>query len=153
VARDADRHPLHTYDSLGLISMAGTTARLALPYPTGTDRVADGDNAIQALAEGLDFAGVRVGTAAVPFGTVVSAVRKAIVQTFCTEVALSGSTTTVTYPVAFTSQIYFLSATLLNGAAAAPVVNGGTIGLTSVSLFFPGTSSPTVRVALLVIGI
>jgi hypothetical protein len=33
--------------------MAGTTTN-GLPYPTGTDRVADGDNAIQALAEKVD---------------------------------------------------------------------------------------------------
>lgn len=31
--------------------MAGATPIYALPYPTGTDRVMDGDNAIQALAE------------------------------------------------------------------------------------------------------
>jgi hypothetical protein len=30
--------------------MAGTTPKYGFPYPTGTDRVADGDNAIQALA-------------------------------------------------------------------------------------------------------
>jgi hypothetical protein len=36
--------------------MAGTTTRLALPYPTGGDRVADGDNAMQALAEAVDTA-------------------------------------------------------------------------------------------------
>lgn len=34
--------------------MSGTTTPLAYPYPTGTDRVMDGDNAIQALAEALD---------------------------------------------------------------------------------------------------
>jgi hypothetical protein len=34
--------------------MAGTTPRYALPYPTGTDRVADGDNAIEALARGVE---------------------------------------------------------------------------------------------------
>jgi hypothetical protein len=34
--------------------MGGTTSPLAFPYPTGTDRVADGDNAIQALAEAID---------------------------------------------------------------------------------------------------
>jgi hypothetical protein len=34
--------------------MAGTTNPLAFPYPTGTDRVMDGDNAIQALAEALN---------------------------------------------------------------------------------------------------
>lgn len=40
--------------------MGGTTTPVALPYPTGTDRVADGDNAIQALAEAVDnyFVGV-----------------------------------------------------------------------------------------------
>lgn len=34
--------------------MGGTTPIMALPYPTGTDRVADGDNAIQALAERVE---------------------------------------------------------------------------------------------------
>lgn len=34
--------------------MAGTTPRTGLPYPTGTDRVADGDNAMQALAERIE---------------------------------------------------------------------------------------------------
>lgn len=33
--------------------MGGMTAR-GFPYPTGTDRVADGDNAIQALAASID---------------------------------------------------------------------------------------------------
>lgn len=32
----------------------GTTARLAIPYPAGTDRVMDGDNAMQTIAETLD---------------------------------------------------------------------------------------------------
>jgi len=43
--------------------MGGTTTPLAFPYPTGTDRVADGDNAIQALAEKVDD--YFVGTSAV----------------------------------------------------------------------------------------
>lgn len=34
--------------------MAGTTARWQIPYPTGTDRVMDGDNAMQAIAERID---------------------------------------------------------------------------------------------------
>lgn len=34
--------------------MAGTTPKLALPYPTGTDRVTDGDNAIEALARKVE---------------------------------------------------------------------------------------------------
>jgi len=34
--------------------MAGTTST-GIPYPTGTDRVADGDNAMQAMAEALDY--------------------------------------------------------------------------------------------------
>ena len=43
--------------------MAGTTSPLAFPYPTGTDRVADGDNAMQALAEKIDdyLAGAEAG--------------------------------------------------------------------------------------------
>lgn len=34
--------------------MGGTTPNLALPYPVGTDRVMDGDDAIKALADMLD---------------------------------------------------------------------------------------------------
>jgi hypothetical protein len=34
--------------------MGGTTPVTSIPYPTGTDRVADGDNAIQALAERIE---------------------------------------------------------------------------------------------------
>jgi hypothetical protein len=34
--------------------MPSQTANLALPYPVGTDLIADGDNAIQALADKLD---------------------------------------------------------------------------------------------------
>lgn len=34
--------------------MAGQTTSLKIPYPTGTDRVADGDNAMQALAERIE---------------------------------------------------------------------------------------------------
>lgn len=34
--------------------MGGTTTTLKLPYPTGTDRVMDGDNAMQALAERVE---------------------------------------------------------------------------------------------------
>jgi hypothetical protein len=43
--------------------MGGTTPKYQLPYPTGTDRVADGDNAIQALAERVEVVVplVRVG--------------------------------------------------------------------------------------------
>lgn len=34
--------------------MAATTPKYAFPYPQGTDRVMDGDNAIQALAEKVE---------------------------------------------------------------------------------------------------
>ena len=40
--------------------MAGTTAH-GLPYPTGSDLIMDGDNAIQALAEAVDAAALREG--------------------------------------------------------------------------------------------
>lgn len=35
--------------------MAGSTAKYALPYPTGVDDVADGDEKIKALAERVDL--------------------------------------------------------------------------------------------------
>jgi hypothetical protein len=36
--------------------MGGNTPYYGFPYPTGTDRVADGDNAIQSLATAIDIA-------------------------------------------------------------------------------------------------
>jgi hypothetical protein len=51
--------------------MAGVTAPLAFPYPTGTDRVMDGDNAIQALAEKVDDFLAPLGNT-VPVATVIS---------------------------------------------------------------------------------
>ena len=35
--------------------MGGTTPKYGLPYPSGTDRLMDGDNAIQALAEKVEL--------------------------------------------------------------------------------------------------
>ena len=41
----------------------GSTTKKGLPYPIGTDRVMDGDNAIQALAEAVDVGkGIVFGT-------------------------------------------------------------------------------------------
>ena len=45
--------------------MGSTTTRTGLPYPVGTDRVMDGDDAIKALAERLD--GTTAAQASVPF--------------------------------------------------------------------------------------
>jgi hypothetical protein len=59
--------------------MTGQTSRLEIPYPTGTDPVADGDNTIQALAERVDnvirrfdvdvSVSAGVGTLALNFGS------------------------------------------------------------------------------------
>lgn len=46
--------------------MAGTTNPMGFPYPTGTDRVADGDNAMQSLAEAVDDAMAGIDAAPVP---------------------------------------------------------------------------------------
>lgn len=45
--------------------MGGTTPIQSYPYPTGTDRVRDGDNAIEALARALD---TDMGNALGPYG-------------------------------------------------------------------------------------
>lgn len=134
--------------------MAGTTSRLGLPYPTGTDRVADGDNAIQALADALDFGGVRVGAAAIPFGTQVNAVRKATMQTAAFDAQTDpGGILAVTFPVPFTSMILHFSATLLVGGAYNPVIANGTMNLSGATLYFPDAASVIVKGSYLVIGI
>lgn len=46
--------------------MGSTTAKLLLPYPVGTDRVADGDNAMEALAKRIE--------ARMPWGVVASSI-------------------------------------------------------------------------------
>lgn len=55
MARHLDRNTVNNDDGMGLGEvMSGATTRFAFPYPTGTDRVADGDNAMQALAERVE---------------------------------------------------------------------------------------------------
>lgn len=49
-----------------------TPAPWSLPYPTGTDRVMDGDNAIQALAEKVAAQWGRMATGAVTVNTVAN---------------------------------------------------------------------------------
>lgn len=74
--------------------MTGVTSRLELPYPTSGDPVANGDNAIQALAERINDVfrrydqavtvpnATNVGVQALAFGVTFSAV-PAVVATCC----------------------------------------------------------------------
>jgi len=67
VARDSDRVTVHDHDGMGITrgeTMGSQTAKLAIPYPVGTDRVMDGDNAMQAIADKLDA--LLAGTASWP---------------------------------------------------------------------------------------
>lgn len=68
MARNPARHTDYHHNGLGL-DMTGTTARLKIPYPQGTDRVMDGDNAMQTIAETLD--GQAVGFVASSAGLVI----------------------------------------------------------------------------------
>lgn len=71
--------------------MGSTTPVLKLPYPVGTDRVMDGDNAMQALAERIE--------ARLPYGHLGSAVKvgnSAGISTTLTDVA--GLSVNVTVP-------------------------------------------------------
>ena len=52
--------------------MAGTTSPLGFPYPTDTDLVSQGDEAIQSLAEAVDDALVGVTSTAITPGTGVT---------------------------------------------------------------------------------
>jgi hypothetical protein len=67
--------------------MAGQTTKLAIPYPTGTDRVTDGDNAMQAIAERVE--------ARMPWGVLARAWRTTDFGPTQAEVAISGLSVTV----------------------------------------------------------
>jgi len=56
VALGRYRRIIHAHHYVGLRGkvMPSTTPKFAFPYPVGTDRVTDGDNAIQALAERVE---------------------------------------------------------------------------------------------------
>jgi hypothetical protein len=134
--------------------MPANTPRLALPYPLGTDPVSDGDDAIKNLAQALDFGGVRVGSAMFPFAAAVNAVRKPTIQTQVYDAPTNASSLlTLTFPVAFTSQVFFFAATTMGGAQVNPVVGSSAITLTTVTIYVQGAPSTLVRGAYLVIGV
>jgi hypothetical protein len=144
--------------------MAGTTPTYSWPYPTGTDRVADGDNAIQALAVAIENSfkgtrgwGARFATPAgfpgdsswrplvanqltgIPIGSVVACMGNA---------TLSPSTAPGTY-----MQISFTNSTGLahtGGLTAPPVakmqstVANSYVNLTVFDLFVVTGANPTV---------
>jgi hypothetical protein len=80
--------------------MTGTTAK-GYPYPTGTDRVMDGDNAIQALAEKVESAA----------GTMASGV--------FTVSAVGNVSTNITFPVGRFVTPPNITATATAGASTA----------------------------------
>lgn len=135
--------------------MGSVTARLALPYPTGTDRVMDGDDAIRALAEGLDFNGARVSASIAPWGGASAPIRKPITQFGpSADVTSALGSLVYTFPQAFTSQVFFVAATTIRGAPYNPVVDNGGITLTSVQLHFPTVAvSTSVQFVVMAVGI
>ena len=70
--------------------MAGQTTTLKIPYPTGTDRVADGDNAMQAIAERIE--------ARMPLGVLGRAVFTVATGAISGEYTIPALTVTVTVP-------------------------------------------------------
>ena len=102
--------------------MGGTTAKRALPYPTGTDRVADGDNAMQALAERVE--------ARMPWGTIGHG------QRFDAPVvgAGTGIISTVAAPIPANRRVhvsaymsYWVQTNINNGMSVDLIYNGATI--------------------------
>jgi hypothetical protein len=70
--------------------MGGITTNLKIPYPTGTDRVADGDNAMQSLAERVE--------ARMPWGVLGRASFSAATGAITGEYVIPGLTVAVTIP-------------------------------------------------------
>jgi hypothetical protein len=130
-----------------------TTPRLALPYPVGTDRVMDGDNVIQALAEGLDFGGARASLAAFPVAQPVNAIVKPNMQCGYVEATTSASAiVTVTFPAPFTSRVLFITAFTISGPAVNPVVSGAALTLSTVTLAWPGNVNTLTKFCWLAFG-
>lgn len=101
--------------------MSGTTTR-GLPYPTGTDRVADGDNAIQSLAEAVDTSlmGRQSGTVSIAVSGTPGTGSQAITFT-------AGRFTAAPVVVACTNSSLWLAA-----VSAAPTTSGCTLSVRRV---------------------
>jgi hypothetical protein len=123
--------------------MAGTTAGHGLPYPTGADRVADGDDSIKALAEKTDTELAKIDNRA----RFVAAMKaRYVADTFTVPgVAAGGSTgpKTVTFPAnaGFTSPPVVV-AIPSSGRLGLAITGTTTTGFTYVAdNWSPGTSS------------
>jgi hypothetical protein len=107
--------------------MSGTTIK-GYPYPTGTDRVADGDNAIQALAEKIDT----VAPFAIAAGTVP----------ITPPPAPGGVSTAITFPASRFTQAPICSITAhSNGYGAGS--GSGTTTTAVTARFWSLASTPT----------
>jgi len=90
--------------------MAGTTPILGFPYPTGTDRVADGDNAIQSLAQAVETNLIGANAAVTPGPNITvgsSAVYRRgrvgllVVTNLTTGAVITGGATILTLPTGY----------------------------------------------------
>jgi hypothetical protein len=94
-----------------------TTPRLALPYPDGTERVMDGDDAIGALALAVDEAGLPAA-AATGTVTVPMAGAGAVNATVTLPVGTFTVAPVIMATVAAGSNVFYASVYLDNGAAS-----------------------------------
>jgi len=125
--------------------MGGTTPKALLPYPTGTDRVADGDNAIQALATALDSTAYATSAPVTAGPNVVAGAGGAFRRGLMVVLALEGWTTSAalvpaatlcTLPVGFrpTSPFRFLFINGNNSTFGFGVVNPTGAVLTATAI-------------------
>jgi hypothetical protein len=131
------------------------TTRLGLTMPQGTDRVMDGDDAIRANAQKLDFVGVdSTGSLAPWAGTVPPVGNPARIFTAVTQAATDvNGVFRYPWPAGmFTYAIFFASATIRSGVSTQPVINNTQISLTEGQWFISGGANKTITVAILAIG-
>lgn len=127
-----------------------------LPYPLGTDKVVDGDDAIKALATALDLRipiGGPPATALFPFNAALPAIVNARIQTAIGQATTnSAGVIGVTFPKPFTTAVLFAIGVTVGGAAFAPVINSSQITLTGMSLYWQNTPNTSLTFAFLAIG-
>ena len=140
--------------------MPGTTPKFGWPFPTGSDRVMDGDNAIEALARGIEttFEGIR------PTGRIASAdVTLTTTNQLVPGTGMPSPITPTLSEVWFVIYATFFHATTMgfgdctaelfvNGAAIGPAVPGvnysppavpDRLTVTGTALFLVGAGVPT----------
>lgn len=128
-----------------------------LPYPLGTDKVVDGDDAIRALATALDIrVPVNAGTNAALFpwlGTVPNLVSaRLLTHAAVATTDVNGSITISFGATPFATAVLFAIAVTRSGSAQNPVINGGQVTLSNFTVIWPTNPNTSISFVWLALG-